>query len=166
VRAFFALWPGEEERRLLHAQANAAAKQSGGRAIAFDKLHLTLLFLGEVDEREMACLGAGAGRVIFEDFNLALSLTGTWRKAGVAWIAPEEVPVALTRLQASLAAAARDCGVRLESRAYLPHLTLARKAAAAMPRARIAPIMLRCEGFCLVRSDLGSGRYEVVGRWP
>jgi len=166
VRAFFALWPGEDERRLLHAQAVEVAARAAGRAIAIDKLHLTLLFLGEVDEDTAACLAEGAGRLDFEDFDLELAEAGSWRKAGVAWIAPAGLPAPLAKLQASLATMAAACGVRQEPRAFIPHLTLARKAGAALPATRIVPIVLRCRGFCLVRSDLRSGRYEVVGRWP
>jgi RNA 2',3'-cyclic 3'-phosphodiesterase len=166
MRAFFALWPDETERKALHAQAIEAAARTGGRAVAPEKLHLTLLFLGQIDERTAACLAAGAGRAAFEDFDLSLSAIGGRRKAGVAWIAPDEVPAPLARLHQSLAAMARDCGISLEPRAYVPHLTLARKIATAMPQARVAPVVLGCKGFCLVRSDTGSGRYEIIGRWP
>jgi 2'-5' RNA ligase len=52
-----------------------------------------------------------------------------------------------------------------EERPYSPHLTLARGATTKVPEARCEPIALRFRGFCLVRSDLGSGRYEVIESW-
>jgi RNA 2',3'-cyclic 3'-phosphodiesterase len=166
VRAFFALWPDDEGRAELHARSIDAAARTRGRPVAFDKLHVTLVFLGDVDDPQAACLVAAAGRLAAGELDLVMSRTGTWRRARIAWLAPESVPGPLERLRESLAGIARGCGVRLESRTYMPHLTLARGATVALPDAPCAPVTLRFHGFCLVRSDLGSGRYEVIGRWP
>ena len=165
MRAFFALWPDEAQRRALHAQAIDVAARAKGRAVAADKLHLTLVFLGEIDAATADCLSAGAGRLDAGAIDLAMSRVGGWHRAGIAWVAPEEVPEALVRLQRGLADLARECGVALEARAFSPHLTLARGATARIAEARCEPIMLRFREFCLVRSDLGSGRYERIGRW-
>ena len=166
MRAFFALWPGEVQRSALHALAIDVAARARGRPVARDMLHLTLVFLGDVGARTIAGLEAAAARLPDENIELAMSRIGCWRKAKVAWMAPREVPRSLGRLRASLATAARDCGVQLEDRPYFPHLTLARGAAAAIPEEQCAPIVLRFRGFCLVRSDLGKGGYERIGRWP
>jgi 2'-5' RNA ligase len=165
VRAFFALWPDESERRALHAQAVDMAARAKGRAIAADKLHLTLVFLGEIDDRTVACLSDGAGHLDAMPIELEMGRLGGWPGPGIAWIAPVAVPESLARLQFGLAALARECGVLTESRRYFPHMTLARGAKARVNEARCEPIALRLRGFCLVRSDLGSGRYEVIGRW-
>ena len=166
MRAFFARWPDDEGCADLHARSIDAAARTRGRPVAFDKLHITLVFLGDIDDRQATCLAAGAGRLAAGDLDLVMSRTGNWRKAKIAWLAPESVPGPLGSLQESLAGIARGCGVRLESRGYVPHVTLARGATVPLPDAPCAPVTLRFRGFCLVRSDLGSGRYEVIGRWP
>jgi 2'-5' RNA ligase len=166
VRAFFALWPGDGERRELHAKAVEVAARARGRAIAVEKLHLTLVFLGEIDERTVRCLTAGAGRVRAAQVDLAMSRIGCWPRAGVAWIAPLEVPDPLVRWQRELVAVAQECGVRPEARPWAPHLTLARRATQALPDERCAPVLLGIRELRLVRSDLASGRYEVIASWP
>jgi 2'-5' RNA ligase len=166
VRVFFALWPEEAQRRALHAQAIDIATRTKGRPVALDKLHLTLAFLGDVDAGTIACLAAAAGLLPAENVELEMSRIGCWRKAGIAWMAPRELPKSLGLLRESLADVARGCGVPLDDRPYLPHLTLARGASVAIPESQCDPIMLRFRGFCLVRSDLGRGTYEPIGRWP
>jgi 2'-5' RNA ligase len=44
-------------------------------------------------------------------------------------------------------------------------VTLSRRALRAVPRARIDPIAWTVDAFTLVRSETGSGRYEVVERF-
>ncbi|MDH5265059.1 MAG: RNA 2',3'-cyclic phosphodiesterase, partial [Betaproteobacteria bacterium] len=56
ARLFFALWPDAAARAALADLARATANRYGGRAVPAANLHLTLVFLGEVDPARIAAL--------------------------------------------------------------------------------------------------------------
>src|SRR5690606_10650260 len=49
-RVFYALWPDEETRASLARATRHAVRRCGGRPIRRENLHITLAFLGSVDE--------------------------------------------------------------------------------------------------------------------
>ena len=91
-------------------------------------LHLTLKFIGEFPEHKLEGLKAALANVRSEPFDLAFSGTGffpTAKSARVFWIgvhADERLP----KLAAVVDDAVAKLGIERETRAYTPHLTLAR----------------------------------------
>jgi len=151
-RLFFALWPELEQQQLWAQKAREWLTPGTGRLIAAEKLHLTLLFAGEVSLEQRQWLEQMADAVGGEPFALHFDRSGYWRRPQVAWWGCSESPVALVSLAQALQAGARQCGIAVDERPYTPHLTLARKVS--KPPAPIAPDVAewRVNHFVLVRS--------------
>lgn len=100
----------------------------GARWAEEEDLHLTLRFVGEVDEGRAADIDAELSRVRFDPFPLLLSgvgLFGTGRNARVVWIGVEPV-TALSILHGRVESAVVRAGEPADPRAFTPHVTLAR----------------------------------------
>ena len=166
-RLFFALWPDGRVREALAGLARQHHSRTGGRPVAPENLHLTLVFLGSVDRRARERLEQGAREVVGETFVLPLEHLGHWPRPRVLWSAPGESPAALLGLVRALRALSAHCGVEPETRPFSAHLTLARKVSRA-PRTGPHPVIRwPVAGFCLVRSHTlpGGARYEVLRSW-
>ena len=145
-----------------------------------DAWHLTLAFLGEVDEGLTGKLGERLERAAARHARLSLSLGGAGAfpmaaRARVLWTGVRGDRHGLAALAASVAAGARRAGVppTSEGRRYEPHLTLARCRAPADVQTLVATL----GGFAgtawtageiyLIRSRLqDQPRYETLGAWP
>jgi len=167
-RLFFALWPGAALQAELVRRARKALRPGGGRAVATDKLHLTLAFLGSVDAQAQACMEAGADGVRGEAFTLELDQLGHFPRPRVIWAGASRVPAALRTLVQDLTRALLPCGYRPESRPFQAHVTLMRKAARGPRPAEIEPLVWPVGDFALVESlTLPEGaQYRVLRRWP
>jgi RNA 2',3'-cyclic 3'-phosphodiesterase len=142
-----------------------------------DQWHLTLAFLGEVDDPTRADLSVRLGRAAAGHPPMRLALHGAGRFGDrVLWTRVEGDVVALRGLAASVRAAARRARIVVEDRPYRPHLTLARGS----EHEDLRPVVDALAGFAgrtwtagelhLVRSHLGAGpertsRYEALTTW-
>ena len=97
-----------------------------------ENMHVTLLFLGEVDDRELhavcrAVKGAAAGE---PPFPLRVSGVGAFptpRRPKILWAGITDGAESLQRLNAALEGPMLELGCyRKEERGYTPHLTLGR----------------------------------------
>src|SRR5437868_12736733 len=91
-------------------------------------LHLTLKFIGEFPEHKLEGLKAALANVRSERFDLAFSGTGFFpsaKSARVFWIGVI-ADESLQKLASAVDDAVAKLGVERETRAYTPHLTLAR----------------------------------------
>ena len=145
-----------------------------------DAWHLTLAFLGEVDEGLTGKLGARLERAAARHARLSLSLGGagafpTAGRARVLWTGVQGDRRGLARLAQSVAAGAARAGVLAaqEGRRYQPHLTLARCRAPADVRTLVATLASfagtawTAGEIYLIRSRLQERpRYETLGAWP
>src|SRR6185369_4730330 len=100
----------------------------GARWVATEQIHLTLAFLGEVDEDTAGILTAGLAQIQANAFELSLTGTGCFpnrQRPRVVWIGvkPES---GLTSLATMVRETVLACGIPLEERPFSPHLTLAR----------------------------------------
>jgi 2'-5' RNA ligase len=161
-------------------EARAALGEDGGRIrwVQLEGLHLTLRFLGptmadRVPDVEAALDRAAAGEAAFE---VRLAGAGAFPSADrprALWLGIQEGSAALGRLATGLEAGLRVAGWAVETRAYRPHLTIARTdgvragpaAAAALERAAAdLDAGFTAGSVVLYRSHLGSGpaRYEAL----
>jgi 2'-5' RNA ligase len=142
--------------------------------------HVTLAFLGEVDETAAGRLRPRLERAAHRHPVMTLSVAGAGAfpgpaRARVLWAGIGGDQRALRALAASVAAGARRAGVPSpdEGRPFRPHLTLARCGAPA----DVCSLVEALAGFSgtpwaaaeihLIRSFLGARpRYEVMGAWP
>ena len=167
VRLFFALWPDASVRCALDQLGKQMHEQCGGRRTHADAIHITLAFLGEVAVTRIAELQVLAAQLQGDAFDFELSHLGWWRQNHIAWVAPQTVPQALTRLVSELQNQLQRAGFEVDTRAYLPHVTLLRKADCPRPLPEIAAITWTVRDFVLVQSVMtehGSA-YEIIGRW-
>lgn len=167
-RLFFALWPDERARLALAAAAEAAAAGAGsrGRRIPLARLHLTLLFLGDLDAAGEARARGVADALRCPAFDLALDQVGSFRRSRVLWIGARQAPTELTRLWRGLHDGLADVAERSRG-ALVPHVTCYRDIDRALPTGPIAPIRWPVAGFTLVHSTLGAKpAYHVVSHWP
>jgi 2'-5' RNA ligase len=143
--------------------------------------HITLAFLGEVDEATAGRLGPRLERAAHRHPELALSIVGAGAfakpaRARVLWAGIGGHREALPALVGSVGAGCRRAGAAPpdEGRPVKPHLTLARCRVPADLRALVESLSgysgtpWQAREICLVRSFLGGERprYEVLGNWP
>ena len=144
-----------------------------------EQLHLTLKFIGEVDNRELpqfcdALRDACAG---IEAFSLELSGLGAFPKnkpPRVVWVSAEDPQGMLGKLAEQLDERLVALGVPRESRAFTPHLTLGRVARGAdlsrlqQAMEAAAQVSIRCEVEELVLlssvKEQGNVVYEALDR--
>ena len=139
-----------------------------GRLVADKNTHITLVFLGNVDEQTSAALIKGASRLRIAPFSLSLDRLGWWRKPKIAWLAPSTHPQELSQLVLELSTMAKSCGVGLDERPSPPHLTLVRKVTGALTDIPMQPIFWNINEFCLLesRTDREGVEYQVRESWP
>jgi len=94
-------------------------------------IHLTLAFLGELDDDQLAqaMLATRTAAALCAPLSYRLSALGTFgpaRQPRVLWVGVSEPTGALHRLYQSLARALEQQGFPREQRPFSPHLTLAR----------------------------------------
>ena len=100
----------------------------GARWVPVDQIHLTLAFLGEVEEAAVERLTGELARVQAPEFQLCFSGTGCFpdrRRPRVLWIGLEPNP-RLNVLAAGVREAVLACGIPQEERPFSPHISLAR----------------------------------------
>ena len=163
ARLFFAIWPGAMASRELARLGEALAGLAGGKPVPAEKIHMTLAFLGPVQDEDAASAVAAAGAIRGEAVHMTIDTVGSFGRARVGWAAPSGVVPALATLQARLSGELRDRGFALEDRQFNPHATLARKIQRRVAPAPTAAIEWRSNAFTLVRST--AGRYEVLESW-
>ena len=185
MRLFLALEIPDEWRREARcaAPALAAAHDDALRTVGESLMHLTLRFLGEVDEEVLGPLeDALVEEVTPVDVSLELGAGGTFGappRTSVVWIGVGGDLEGLHDLAQRIERAVGSVGLPSEEREFHPHLTVARvrrQARRAQRRAIArsvealpapAPHPFRARELALVRSQLGrSGpRYEVLARF-
>ncbi len=96
-----------------------------------EKLHLTLKFLGDVDEKQLSNLIEAVEKTAeeFSNFNLQISETGAFpspRNARILWLGGRDEQENLRRLNEILETECERKGFEKEKRNFKPHLTIAR----------------------------------------
>lgn len=145
-----------------------------GRRIRAENIHLTLVFVGNVDNHGLQALCRAAEEIAKagkRPFELVLQETGYWKHNHIAYAAPRDIPLALEELVGILREAIESAGFSAEERAYKPHVTLMRDATCS-PLSRtmeaIRPVVWKVHEWLLVKSEQTGGGlvYSPIGRWP
>jgi RNA 2',3'-cyclic 3'-phosphodiesterase len=157
VRLFFALWPDPATRARLDQWAAAMHAACGGRRTQAEKLHQTLVFLGDVDD--VKSVEAAVQRVPPRRFTLRIDAPGYWKKNRIAWAGTSSVPPGLASLVEDLRARLASAGIGFDDKPFAVHITLAREAHPPRTLPRLEPIEWPVSGFALVSS--AGGRYEI-----
>ena len=151
----------------------------GGRLARRETLHLTLVFLGDVETEALEDLHGLLEARRDPGFPLRLAgldLFGRDRPRSLHARVGESAP--LRALQKSVTGAARRAGVAVERRRFTPHVTLARFGAAGADSARLARLLagqadwsgpaFDVGAYCLYRSHLRpeGAEHEELARYP
>ncbi len=126
VRLFVALWPGDALRMRLVAERDRWTWSRTARPIPDANLHATLHFVGRVDRARLEEVAIGLV-VPFAPFVLTLGTHALWRN-GIAALEPASAGERLAALHRALGDALGALALPVETRAYRPHVTLARDA--------------------------------------
>jgi 2'-5' RNA ligase len=142
-------------------------------------LHITLKFLGEVTQARVRDISRAAGAAAegCRRFGLSVEEAGTFPPRGAArvlWLGVRDESGGLARLQGRLERECEAAGFARETRAFKPHLTLARLRPSedapalsdAHRRSTFGPHVFRVSELLVMRSELGPGgsRYTPLSR--
>lgn len=173
-RLFVALRPPRAIREMLISAMNGV---SGARWQSDEQLHLTLRFIGEVDRHRAEDIAAALGAIYAPAVTARIAGVDLFERQGrphMLWagVEPHEPLGALHRKVDQLLA---RVGVAPETRAFLPHITLARLNRGSGP---VAPFLALNSDLAsppfefghvtLYESEMGHGgsRYHPVARYP
>jgi 2'-5' RNA ligase len=165
VKVFFALWPTAAERGQLSAWQTPLKHLCGGRVMRGESLHVTLVFVGELDQSRLESLQLAAQEVSTEGFELCFDAARYWGHNHIAYAAPSQVPQQLAQLVSALEQSLLRHGFKFDSRAYKPHVTLLRNAHwsdTTLPD--MPPVCWQARDFALVQSM--PREYRVLARFP
>ena len=173
-RLFVALRPPHPVRALLRAAMHGI---SAARWQDDDQLHLTLRFIGAVDHHQAEDIAAALGALHGAAVTARIAGVGLFERKGaphMVWAGVE--PLApLAALHRKVNQLLARVGVAAETRAFVPHITLARLNRAAGP---VAPFLAQSSDLAspdfdfthviLYESELahGGARYHPVARYP
>lgn len=173
-RLFVALRPPQSIRALLRAAMHGI---SAARWQDDDQLHLTLRFIGEVDHHRAEDIAASLGGLHAAAITARIAGVGQFERKGwphTVWAGVEPL-AALTGLHRKIDQLLARVGVDPETRAFTPHITLARLNRSAGP---VAPFLAQHSDLgspafdfahvILYESEMGHGgsRYHPVARYP
>ncbi|MHB1529519.1 MAG: RNA 2',3'-cyclic phosphodiesterase [Acidiferrobacteraceae bacterium] len=105
-----------------------AAHARGWRTVPIENAHVTLVFVGKVDDHGLKRVADRAALVAGERFTLYLDRPGCWHRTQVLWLAPSRPPAALGALEKGLRDSLGRAGFALPESTYCPHLTVSRHA--------------------------------------
>jgi 2'-5' RNA ligase len=174
LRLFFALWPTVQERSALHAALGDAWEAlSAARRVDPASWHLTIAFLGSVDDAALDSLASVAQRIAREcahcnPIEVRLDQLDHWRKPQLLCAAPSAGCPAAALLADVLRRELVAAGFAPDLKPFRAHVTLARKVARA-PRVRALPAVLwSFPALALMssRSAPHGSLYSVVSSWP
>ncbi|MEO6824198.1 MAG: RNA 2',3'-cyclic phosphodiesterase [Nitrosospira sp.] len=173
VRVFFAVWPDDTAKKQLAVLTERLQAEShcGGRKTEPENIHLTLVFVGQVDLVKLEALYQavnGMSGSAPRAFDIVIEEIRYWKHNRIAYAAIHGVPQELVDLVNALQDVLSASGFPIERRTYNPHITLIRKISChSLPRLG-EPIAWRAREWMLVKSKQTSDGsvYIPIGRWP
>jgi len=152
----------------------------GGRAPLEADLHVTLCFLGAVEESAEPALRERVQAIEAAAFDLEFDMLEYWRRSRALVLTCSRVPGGVGALARELRASAQQIGLRPDEQPFEPHVTLLRGLTVALSRAQPpiglpAPLRLAARRFHLAQSqalepatasDAARARYQRLASWP
>jgi len=160
-RFFFALWPDKPTREAI--LKHCSTFDLSGQITDQSKLHITLLFLGKLTINQQQKIITQAGQIICPKFEICLDHTGYFNTSKIAWLGLKTIPAVLAILHEHLLRAAEQCDISIKQQKYIPHLTLARRAAP-VKESPLSAITWQLKNYALLESvDTAQGvQYRQV----
>lgn len=129
MRLFIAITFNEQVcSRLADLRDRLKDEAKRGRFVPVENLHLTLAFLGQVDESDLVKVETIMDSLDFTDFYLSIGSLGRFkRRVGNLWWAGVNECEELTQIQDKLKTKLTNLGFEIDQRKFSPHITLARE---------------------------------------
>ncbi len=181
MRLFVALWPNSEVLSGLEPVLERLQNDVGRQGVRFtkpEKIHLTLSFLGEVDEKRVAALtdslASGLQGVTIGELSVAgLGAFPDARRPGIVWTG---LSGEMTAVHERIIDGTDDFAERPDTKLFRPHLTLARISPPSQKVGRaLAPLIQEFAESVFARwqpteialvQTLPGGSYEQVATFP
>ena len=173
MRLFFALLPPSDVRNRIAKAALGLPLQAGSVVVARENYHVTLAFIGEVREAQLAAVRECGASQRACGFTVRFEAYEHWPEAAVLVAAAREIPLSLARLWERLHA---DLGGRQLARnppPLRPHVTIARKVPQAPVLQAMSAFTLKARTFSLMQSTANVGPshevqpiHTVLHTWP
>ena len=157
MRCFVAAWPDQATRVALATLSDDLRQQvEHRRATDIGNLHLTLAFIGVLNDDAAAPVAQAIAQLRFKPFGWRIDALGFFREAGVVWAGSAP---ARSRPLIALADSVRQVLDRMEvsydRKPFAPHVTLFRGVGRFTSRPLAAPINWRVDTLALYRSTGG-----------
>lgn len=171
-RVFFAVPMPELQRASFVHATRKAVRASGGRPVLPLDLHVTLVFVGAVEEQALPLLvAAGAAASTGQgvgSFRLGFDRLEHWARPRVFCATATVIPVQALALVRALEKALEEHEVSYEHRGWKPHVTLARNTLAPHLVGAITPLPWHGTEFGLFESMAAPAapRYQALELWP
>ncbi|MGY0562978.1 MAG: RNA 2',3'-cyclic phosphodiesterase [Paraglaciecola chathamensis] len=169
MRAFFALTPPPSSKLAIDAWREKAFPHFFSPVKA-SNLHITLAFLGEITENHLDALSQYVdSHLNMQCFSITLDYVGYWSKPKALWLGNTALPKEQLELVDCLQKAAATCGIKMQKRDYISHLTLARKCHENPPAALIEPNFMFLNTELTLYESVSSPHgvlYRPILSWP
>ena len=155
-RLFFALNPPADVRR----QVDRVRLQVGlvdARPVPVENLHITLAFLGRVENERLESLAEVMSQLPPPYTSLNLDRCGWFKQARVGWIGCSSVAEDILEFQAKLVEMIRELGFELDDRPWTPHITVYRKMRTRPVMVPFKPIKWNLDSYDLMVSEQRPG---------
>lgn len=167
-RVFFAAFPNKIIQNKLIRKAEELRAVCGGRIIKAHHIHLTLLFLGNVDTDRIDTLLETAKKISAKKFELKLNKISYWKHNQIVFVGAEHYPDELFVLVESLKNSLTKAGFLFDARDYKPHVTLIKKASHRVDSQPIKLLVWPVDQWHLIQSQPGPNGVDYISlaHWP
>lgn len=156
MRIFYALtFEHEDQNKIGHYRDIAANHIIKGRYTAIKNIHMTLAFVGEVPQCDIALYEDIIDDLHLQDLTLDCRHLGTFKKKNkeILWLGTEKNPT-LINMERQLRSALKDAELTFDDRKFIPHITLGRdiRSDYDISQLVIAPLKIKPKGVALMIS--------------
>ncbi|MEE4244803.1 MAG: RNA 2',3'-cyclic phosphodiesterase [Kangiellaceae bacterium] len=166
-RLFFALDFNDEFKSSLYQQCMMF--DINGRRVNKENYHLTLQFLGSVNNHQVYDIIERVSIPGIKPFHLSLDKTGYFVKNEIMFIEVGQGRDSIKRLSTHIRQQLRDIEfIKRDKQKFHPHLTIARDTKPPVDFELMQPLDYRVKTFCLMESvEIKSGvYYQTIESWP
>lgn len=167
IRCFLALpLPADVQREIADLQRKLISSDSGVKWESPDKFHITMKFLGGMEESSVDSLTSSLSASVqdIQSFTLSFRDTGSFptsEQPRVIWIGTD-VPSSLVTLHRRIEDVCATFGVKKDDRPFHPHVTLGRvksprnihRLTEVLKNITFEPLPFRCSEIRTMRSEL------------
>ncbi len=168
MRLFLAVPIDRSRREALETWREAMTQDLvRGRPVNSDNFHITMVFLGEVDQARLKAIVEAVQAALLDenptDFVFTRIDAFTRGSEHLIYAAGDSVDARLKSIYISLYEAIKSLGFTLDRRRFKPHITLLRRAiTTSEPKRRMAPLRIPIDAIVLYESRREHGHLRYI----